>query len=257
MQNIKRPNNAPMGIAVLFLSLAILPVSFKATGFKVELNPSFQSVIDAWGHMANALRSGDQSYAVMRISALNFNNAPDPLSAPDDASYRTASLIEGQAESLEAACCVEKIDMACSKGGESGCSQMSGDCPKVKRQPARKAKRVELAIANKAELATDFNPQRMEVVRALHSITPVREKLEEHIERYFVGYEPGLGRSLKDLRVRKIKVAKAGVQIQSGIFDCDFRKLMRPRRETAPAAPPTTTVRVVEAPISTAEGAQA
>jgi hypothetical protein len=246
-------------MAFFFLSLAILPVSFTATSFKVEFNPSFQSVVNAWGQIATAFRSGDQSITAARLSALNLNSAPAPAGATDDAAFQVASLNEGRSGLPEAETCEANAAPDCSKG-ESG-------CPKIKRQPARSAKRVELAMARgdeltgevNSELAAEFSSQRMEVVRALHSITPVTDKLQEHIERYMLGFGPETDRSLKhlkDLRVRKIKVGKAVVQVQSGLSDCDFRKLMRTRPEAAPVARPEA-VRGVEAPVSTAEGAQA
>ena len=264
MQNTKRPNSTPMGMAFLFLSLAILPVSFKATGYKVELNPSFHSVIDAWGQMASAFRSGDQSITAARLSALNFDNAPEPIAAPVDMSYETASLYDGQAQSPEADCCEQQESIACSSDARDKCSGKCsgecGDCPKTKRQPARVTKRGELVAVWKTELASETNFQRMEVVRALHSITPITDKLQDHIARYRVGFGPELARSLKELRVRRVKIGKAVVSIPPTISDCDFRKLMQTVRESQPAEQTETEsvpVRAIEAPVSTSEGSQA
>lgn len=268
MQNTKRPNSTPMGMAFLFLSLAILPVSFKATGYKVELNPSFHSVIDAWGQMASAFRSGDQSITAARLSALNFDNAPEPVAAPDDASYETtslyASLYDGQAQSPEADCCEQQENIACSAvdliNCSGKCSGECGDCPKTKRQPARSTKRGELVAVCKTTPATEISFQRMEVVRALHSITPITDKLQGHIARYRVGFGPELARSLKELRVRRVKIGKAVVSIPADISDCDFRKLIETVRESQPAEQTETVtvpVRAIEAPISTSEGSQA
>lgn len=69
MQRTNKPAHAPVGTALfLFLGLAILPVSLRATGFEFGFSPRLSAATDAWQQVAEVFGA---SYRPVPLSALN------------------------------------------------------------------------------------------------------------------------------------------------------------------------------------------
>ncbi|HWN99797.1 MAG TPA: hypothetical protein VNS63_11055 [Blastocatellia bacterium] len=61
-------SSAPLGLAVLFISLAIVPVSLRMAGYEVSISPSLSAAVEAWRGIAGALGNGSQSGSATELS---------------------------------------------------------------------------------------------------------------------------------------------------------------------------------------------
>jgi hypothetical protein len=62
MQRINRSTHAPLGTAVfLFIGLAVLPLSLRATGLQISLSPRLSAATDAWQQIADVFGAGYQA----------------------------------------------------------------------------------------------------------------------------------------------------------------------------------------------------
>ena len=88
MQRLNRSAHAPLGTAfLLFLGLAILPVSLRAAGFQVSFSPSLSAAIDAWQQIADVFGAGYQPAGASNLSVRN-DSAREPLKAVDSDACR-------------------------------------------------------------------------------------------------------------------------------------------------------------------------
>lgn len=87
MQRIKRSAHAPVGTALfLFVGLAILPVSLRATGVQISVSPRLAAAMDAWQQIAEVFGA---SYHPTPASELSVVRELD--SAPAESSVSPGS----------------------------------------------------------------------------------------------------------------------------------------------------------------------
>jgi hypothetical protein len=83
MQRLNRSTPAPRTSAfLLFLGLAIVPISLKAAGIQVSFNPSLSAAADAWQQIADVFGSGYQPARVFD-SSTPTDQAKEPSRAFD------------------------------------------------------------------------------------------------------------------------------------------------------------------------------
>jgi len=61
---------APLGLALFFLSLAIVPVSLRVAGYDVSLSPSLAAAVEAWRGIAGILGNSSQSASDTELSLI-------------------------------------------------------------------------------------------------------------------------------------------------------------------------------------------
>lgn len=59
---------APLGLAVFFLSLAIVPVSLRVAGYDVSVSPSLSAAVEAWRGIAGVLGNSSQPASDTELS---------------------------------------------------------------------------------------------------------------------------------------------------------------------------------------------
>jgi len=60
--------SAPLGLALLFLSLAIVPVTLRIAGYEVSVSPSLSAAIEAWRSVAGVLGNSSQPISDTELS---------------------------------------------------------------------------------------------------------------------------------------------------------------------------------------------
>ncbi|MEK6304492.1 MAG: hypothetical protein AABO41_27710 [Acidobacteriota bacterium] len=72
-------SSAPLGLALLFLSLAIVPVSLKVAGYEVSISPSLSAALEAWRSVAGVLGDNSQAATDTELSLVKkYSFAEDP-----------------------------------------------------------------------------------------------------------------------------------------------------------------------------------
>lgn len=61
-------SSAPLGLALVFLSLTIVPVSLMIAGYDVSVSPSLSAAVDAWRGIAGVLGNSSQSASDTELS---------------------------------------------------------------------------------------------------------------------------------------------------------------------------------------------
>lgn len=99
MQRINKQNTTPFGLAIIFLGLAILPVSLKAVGANFNFTPRVNAVASVWARITGGAVSAYQPLGTVELSALNLfdsSEESDPVeeAAPAEEPCQIACLDE-------------------------------------------------------------------------------------------------------------------------------------------------------------------
>ena len=70
-------SSAPLGLALFFLSLAIVPVSLKVAGYDVNVSPSLSAAVEAWRGVAGILGNSSQSATDTELSLVKKYSFPE------------------------------------------------------------------------------------------------------------------------------------------------------------------------------------
>jgi hypothetical protein len=85
MQRINRSTHAPVGTAVfLFIGLAVLPLSLRATGLQISLSPRLSAATDAWQQIADVFGAGYQA-APELVVVKDLDTPSTPIENPEGA----------------------------------------------------------------------------------------------------------------------------------------------------------------------------
>lgn len=89
MENAKGKQHTSLATALLFISLAITPLSLRALG----ISPNFGAGVEAWRHIAGLLGDGQQPISPSEMSARNSeSNEPAPVDATPTTNFLLASI---------------------------------------------------------------------------------------------------------------------------------------------------------------------
>lgn len=79
-------SSAPLGLAVVFLSLAIVPVSLRVAGYDVSISPSLSAAVEAWRGIAGVLGNSSQPVSDTELSLVKkysfAEETPQPAEQP-------------------------------------------------------------------------------------------------------------------------------------------------------------------------------
>lgn len=86
-------SSAPLGLALLFLSLAIVPVTLRVAGYDVSISPSLSAALEAWSSVAGVLGNSSQPATDTELSLVKkYSFAEEPAApAPEQAVVETFS----------------------------------------------------------------------------------------------------------------------------------------------------------------------
>lgn len=83
MVKTDRPN-APLGLGLLFLSLAIVPVSLRIAGYDVNVSPSLSAAVEAWRSVAGVLGTSSQSPGDAELALVKkYSFAPETIASAE------------------------------------------------------------------------------------------------------------------------------------------------------------------------------
>ena len=98
MQRTNKKNATYMGMAFLFLSVTITPLSLKSIG----LSPSLTAGIDAWRQISSVFGDNHQPVTSSELLALNNLNSDDATTVDSSNGIEQSLIAELQAETIEA-----------------------------------------------------------------------------------------------------------------------------------------------------------
>jgi hypothetical protein len=85
-------SSAPLGLALLFLSLAIVPVSLRIAGYDVNVSPSLSAAVEAWRGVAGILGNSSQSATDTELSLVKkYSFAEEAPPSPEEPVVAQAS----------------------------------------------------------------------------------------------------------------------------------------------------------------------
>ena len=193
MQRINRSAHAPVGTAVfLFLGLAILPVSLKATGVQISFSPRLSAAAEAWQQVAE-------------VFGASFHPAP-----------------ESQLSVVREPELVPEIEQTGSLAvTESVCKRASSDstAPQIEGSGARNTKANPRAQSAKMSLRRSVSMN--------HLLTTVAT---EEVNTSF-GKNPSMFGALEALKVAKLKQVKLPINIDQPLFNFSFDPVVELKRK--------------------------
>src|SRR5262245_14401988 len=94
MQRTSKKNTTYMGMAFLFLSVTITPLSLKSLG----LSPSLSAGVDAWRQISGIFGDSHQPVTSSELLALNSFNSGDVVGVDDGNGIEQSMIAELQTE---------------------------------------------------------------------------------------------------------------------------------------------------------------
>lgn len=126
-------SSAPLGLAVFFLSLAIVPVSLRVAGYDVSVSPSLSAAVEAWRGIAGFLGNSSQPVSETELSLVKKYSFAEETTQPAEqtvvAEACDKNVNSDQETSLEASWVSNEPSPA------------SAVVPAVQRKPRAKARR--------------------------------------------------------------------------------------------------------------------
>ena len=77
-------SSAPLGLAVFFLSLAIVPVSLRIAGYDVSVSPSLAAAVEAWRGIAGVLGNSSQPASDTELALVKKYSFAEETSQPTE-----------------------------------------------------------------------------------------------------------------------------------------------------------------------------
>lgn len=182
MQRLNRSAHAPLGRAfLLFLGLAILPVSLRAAGLRVSFSPSLSAAIDAWQQIADVFGAGYQPAGASNLSVRN-DSAGEPLKAVDSGACRQ-SLFACAREIEQVSVTLQDVSNV--RPAKAGYAR--GGCPRAASRTFAGTTPLEPNITPAATKASlEKLTRALEALSAIKLETETREELLKSIEKHMV-----------------------------------------------------------------------
>jgi hypothetical protein len=232
MRTNHKSSSTPLATTFLLLSLAIVPVSMKATGF----SPNLSAVVDAWNQIAGVFGDGYQAAQTTELLALNQSEASQTPAPASDSCCRNTLLatldspLVFESEPAQAAVAEEQESNA-------ECKQI----PVVAKRLLQ-TKRVKTAIAHAAsETRSEFRVVSLEVqeMTSVAPVVPVEAMRALESEAALRVTNLNLNRALRNLplpkNVKDVKVlirAKSLATAAPQISRCGSSSASRPQTKT-------------------------
>jgi hypothetical protein len=209
-----------MGMAFLFLSLTITPLSLKSLG----LSPNLTAGIDAWRQISSVFGNSHQPATSSELLALNSFDSGDATSFDSSNGIEQSLLAEWQPETAPSL----QFNAVELQSKETGNRQRR--CSKSAGQSPRAVKRVEFASVINPEI--EIQTQAVEL--PVNPVVVINKEHWKKFEKQLSQYKFDIGEAMKlvpmkDLKVM-IKLKGSSVPVVSGAPKCDSRKAPLPEQ---------------------------
>ena len=219
MQSINKRNTTYMGMAFLFLSLAITPISLKA----VNISPNLFAGADAWRQISSMF--GDSYQPVTSSELLALNNLDSGESAGRDNEVLPSLVAQLQFGAAEAS--APRLSEAELQTG-AACNQQKR-CNKSAQRTSRVAARVAMAAVVNPEIEIQT---RLIEAAAKPEVIINKEALRD-FEKHLALRKFDIGEAMKIMPESNVKlmVKLRGLNIAFPVFPkCDSRKSQPPEQ---------------------------
>jgi hypothetical protein len=222
MQRTNKKNTTYMGMAFLFLSLTITPLSLKSLG----LSPSLTAGIDAWRQISSVFGDSHQPATSSELLALNSFDSGDAASVDSSNGIEQSLLAEWQPETAPASAL--QFDAAELQPKETASRQRR--CARSADHSPRAIKRVEFAsvINHEIEIQTQACEPSFKPVMA------IGKDDWKNFEKQLSQYKFDVGEAVKLMPIRDLKVMMRlkGFSMPAvfGAPKCDSRKALPPEQ---------------------------
>lgn len=88
-------SSAPLGLALFFLTLAIVPVSLRVAGYDVSVSPSLSAAVEAWRGIAGVLANSSQPVSESELSLVKKYSFADPVTPSEEQPVATETCSKG------------------------------------------------------------------------------------------------------------------------------------------------------------------
>ena len=194
MQRTNKKNATYMGMAFLFLSVTITPLSLKSIG----LSPSLTAGIDAWRQISSVFGDSHQPVTSSELLALNSLNSDDATTVDSSNGIEQSLIAELQAETkADSNLQVSTVEL---QAKETGNRQKR--CSKSANQSLRAVKRVEIASVINHEVEI----QSQTAVPAVRPMVVINKADWKNFEKHLSQYKFDIGDAMKLLPIRDSKV---------------------------------------------------
>ncbi|HKP85811.1 MAG TPA: hypothetical protein VJZ26_06935 [Blastocatellia bacterium] len=221
MQRTNKKNSTYMGMAFLFLSLAITPISLKSAGISQNLLAG----VDAWRQISSVFSDSIQPATSSELLALNNLNSGAGAGANGDSEIPQSLVAQSQVESAAASePRTSDVDL------QPASSDREKRCPKSALRPSRVAGRGELAAVVNTQIRVHAQmieaAARPEVIIDKEVWKSVRNQLA--LRRFEIGDAVKI-LPVSDMKVM-VKLKELNIALPHAIPNCDVRKTQPARQ---------------------------
>jgi hypothetical protein len=221
MQRTNKKNTTFMGMAFLFLSLTITPLSLKSLG----LSPNLTAGIDAWRQISSVFGDSHQPATSSELLALNSFDSGDATSVDGSNGIEQSLLAEWQPETAAPGLQFNAVEL---QPKERGNRQRR--CSKAADQSPRAARHV--------ELASDFDHvieiQTQAVEPPVNPVVVINKESWQKFEKQMSQYKFDIGEAMKlvPLKAPRVMIRLRGLSlpVAPGAPKCDTRKALLPEQ---------------------------
>jgi hypothetical protein len=219
MQRISRKNTTYLGMAFLFVSLAITPVSLKALG----VSPNLFAGVDAWRQISNVFGDGHQPVAASEILALNKYSSGEDIGAGRENEAQPLMIAETLTPSAELLASAELMAPMAS-------SNQQKRCPKSALRAAQTFKQ--------AEIVAFANPENVASAQQVESVARPALRIERQewakIGKQLAQYRVEIDEAVKIVPIRDmsvmVKLKSLNLSLPRLLMNCDSRKSLTPEQ---------------------------
>lgn len=194
MQGTNKKSATYMGMAFLFLSATITPLSLKSIG----LSPSLTAGIDAWRQISSVFGDSHQPVTSSELLALNRLNSDDATSIDSSNGIEQSLIAELQPEIVEASNIQVSTDELQAKA--SGNRQKR--CSRSADQSLRAVRHVEIVSA----INPDVEIHTRIAEPAIRPVVVINKADFEKFEKHLSQYKFNVGEAMKFLPVKDFRV---------------------------------------------------
>ena len=215
MRRINKKNTTYMGMAFLFLSLTVTPISLKAVG----ISPSLSAGVDAWRQVASVFGDSHQPVTSSELLALSNLKSGEADSANRDNEIPQCLFAQLQPDWWEAAA----PQMSDAEPHSEAASNQQKRCFRSAVHSPRIVKRVELASVINPEVEID--DQALEAANG-HAMI-IKAEDWKRIRKQLARSKVEIGETMKILPVKEfkmlVKLKEMNIALPAGISKCDAR----------------------------------
>jgi len=253
MQRLNKPAHAPLGTAfLLFVSLAIIPVSLKAAGLQVGFSPRLSAAIDIWRQIAQSFgpnyEPGSGSELAVLISSESAESAPSTAAESEACPLRQYASDREVEDSVQTLAEIPVAFVPAAAAQRILCSRALRVQPKPRRLDSDV---VAMELSSKEFSSnTEAGARAIKALSAYRAEEALRVEVLKILEKCAVSGRPDLSDSVKNPGIPKsfrmlvrfkqpaaVSVTGAQCKVRTVLAPAGMFKLERASLNNSPAAP--------------------